>query len=586
VYVLTNIRELNVYNFCTAEDRKGKGPRVSSLHALPPASTALPQSPAEAKQIPGLPGVIIKASKDKQRTKQQAKNAVAGPSNPQKRKAAAGVGELTPNVQLYTGLQDVVPSDADRDEEAVRRTEPKRQRQEKKVALPGHVSIVPEAPAAPPAGHGHVTLEVPRAQQAAPAAVPLTFSALPGESELATALQQSHTLNAELRALCQQLQAENAELKDSRVRQELDELLAGHDARVEEHCRKASELANYWRDEAARLAEQLEQAGAGDLAAEARTLRSDLATARQAIMDMERAAAEKDKEINVLQRRNAFLERHARVPEVSDKCTVTDVQPTATAAVQTREGVQLMQARAMAPEGAAASSMYTYSQPAGGRQQEDSFTLPGQRTAARPARNNKMGMHSSLAGSDMQLETLESVQGRAHDGRRLSMPAVAGGTMQHQLLAARRATLDPQQIQFYSNSRSRGLDAVQEEPEDDPPAQAAPQPTSTITSGTLLPEEEALVRLTGFVGEPKRGNGFRFTHVESGFAFELYPIPPDKHGIDQMYRLVSWGSAKEAFRVNADASTFDLLGGDFEFKSRARLELFTQICNPLKNMEK
>jgi len=323
------------------------------------------------------------------------------------------------------------------------------------------------------------------------------------------------------------------------------------------------------------MSELVDQLRGGALQEEMRTLHADLATARQALLDMNVAKAQQDKALVELQKRNKFLERHARIPTTLDKCVGTDPPPAVDTWVQVPHGIELYQARAFVPEGAAGSSLYTHGEGAGHGHTaraavEASYTLQAQRTMAQ-------GAGGSFSGSDMRLAsgpqvrghgmppTGESVQGQQAGRRRMSAPPAP-------LLGPDGM---PRQIQFYSTSGpSAPLPPVAEHGEEEEHVVAA------------VPAAEAeLLAACGMVGTVA-GSTARYTHAGTGFCFEVRPAPPDseadaeggeKH--DWHYHLVNLGAAEPVLQQVPTLGPY--LTSDFAFGAAMREFLVRSIAEGL-----
>jgi hypothetical protein len=228
--------------------------------------------------------------------------------------------------------------------------------------------------------------------------------------------------------------------------------------------------------------------------------------------ELEAARLERDRSIAELQKRNAFLERHARVVATADKC-VGGGAPGADAGCQAPSaGPGMLAARAMAPEGAPGSAAYAYGGAAGGpaaQAMAATYSLEHQRTGRRPAPAGGSGSNMRLAsgGGPAALATAESVQQAADAARHRGSAPPA---------------LLRQQLLFASLSRSGGLAPVAEAPEGSAAsaggAGAAPAP-----AGSLPPRSGALLYAAGLSSTPLPGGRYRFTHEPTGFAFELGP---------------------------------------------------------------
>ena len=366
-------------------------------------------------------------------------------------------------------------------------------------------------------------------------------------------------------------------------------------------CEKASDLAAHWREEAEKMAALLAESRVEEVAVQNRTLRAELATARQALLDMEVAKTEQDKALVELQKRNVHLERYARKkPQMSNKCVGTD------------DPVPIMQARAMAPEGAAGSSLYrgiypgmqhenmmmqnTQQQPAGFGV-DAPYSLRNQLTV--PPFNSGSDMHVVSNGQpqpqqQVQHMTEESVQANARAnmrGRRVSAP-VAGPL---QARPGQTAADVSRQIQFYSNS----LSAVPEE-EAEAAVAEAPRPRETSSparqqqqqqagsgapsTGGLLSRGQGLMLAAHMDAKPLKGGKFQYTHHLTGYTFILGndpdPTDPTMPELDIHYEPISFGTAEAALR-KVCSNQPDLLLEEGWFSEEQAEMFFGLVCQAM-----
>ena len=358
------------------------------------------------------------------------------------------------------------------------------------------------------------------------------FSPLPSLNGVERELEESRRNFDALQTIYLQLQEENTALKKVNIRDQVEELIAQQGDIVLEHGAKASEVAAHWREEAEKMAALLAESRVEELAAQNRSVRAELATARQALLDTEVEKTEREKTVVQLQKRNTHLERYARMkPAMANKCIGTG-----------DAGVHVMQARAMAPEGAAGSSLYVAAHGGGyvstmnitglmGLGVDAPYSLRGQRTVAHAAtavgdgRGTMVSAAAAaavLSGSDMHLAsnhnhaaaggggdnlTASSVQGQGYNinaaaaaaagvkiiggrlsmrGRRVSAPV---GPVNLLARPGQTAADVSRQIQFYSNA----LSAVNEEEEEYGPAAdavAAPAPVVAAAAPVLQQQQQ------------------------------------------------------------------------------------------------
>jgi hypothetical protein len=350
-----------------------------------------------------------------------------------------------------------------------------------------------------------------------PAAAGFAFPPLP-PADLEGSLEAMAANYATLEAHCEALQREVGELKAGAggVAAGMDAMLGDHDALVRAHGERAAALAAHWKEEADRLAALVRELGGEERAAAARRLEADLLAAQATMAELEAARLERDRSIVELQKRNAFLERHARVVATADKC-VGGGAPGADAGCQAPSaGPGMLAARAMAPEGAPGSAAYAYGGAAGGpaaHAMAATYSLEHQRTGRRPAPAGGSGSNMRLAsggaagGGPGALATAESVQHAADAARRRGSAPPA---------------LLRQQLLFASLSRSGGLAPVAEAPEGSA-ASAGGGAAAPAPAGSLPPRSGALLYAAGLASTPLPGGRYRFTHEATGFAFELGP---------------------------------------------------------------
>jgi hypothetical protein len=571
---------------------------------------ALPKPPAAAKQVPGLPGVVQKPDKSSTAgTKSTSARPIAT-----KRKTPAA--DFTPVKQIVSGTLapgaelDNNFSPTEEEERSVKRSK----QVEPKASMPA--ARVPAPPAAQPAA----MLPPPR-QQPRNATFPMmpppqvfTFSPLPVTNQAEKMLEESRRNFVELQILFNELQEENTALKTASIRDQVEELFAQHTERVLEHGEKASDLAAHWREEAEKMASLLAESEVEEVAGQNRTLRAELATARQALLDMEVAKAEQEKAIVELQKRNVHLERYARKkPAMTNKCVGTD------------DPVVILQAHAMCPEGAAGSSLYRgyyhgmqhenmmntnthqNQHQLGGFGVDAPYSLRNQRTVPFLSGSDmNLASNGVVAGQNghfnqpnqQQHMTEESVHANARDnirGRRVSaLPPVAGPL--HARPGQTAADVS-RQIQFYSKE---SLSAVPEEaveqqqapvapasvPQNHQYVQQAQQPGSANapSTGVLLSRGQGLMMAAHMDAKPLKGGKFQFTHHLTGYCFILGndpdPNDPAMPELDIHYQPISLGTAEGALRKVCGAQP-DLLLEEGWFSEEQAEMFFGFVCQAM-----
>lgn len=444
-----------------------------------------------------------------------------------------------------------------------------------------------------------------------------SFSAPKSEmqAELEAKLEKFYELNMEYRSLCNKLREENEALKNGDMMASVERLFEEQNAKMEEHVQKSSQLAQYWREEAARLSEQVEKLGGGDnIKEEVRKLRNQLHEATQALLDHERAAAEKEKTIASLKIENERLKKYARVPGVhykmEHKCIQTDAILNVEAAVQTGNAVHLSQARALAPEGAENSSWYTNSLPPAKIPGDESYGISNQRTAYRPVTDTVNGGIARSSASDMQLDTNESVQGRGPAGTRrgdsASINLQAGEGLQHvrRHSNARRLSSNPKDFSFYSDSapikkcNARGeINRMPVVPEEQEPSLRTDQllstnpksltPASANTSGSHISAAAGLLKVVGFREKILPNGALKFTHPATGFIFVITPESESQNsGHSQNpeweYRMESWGNAEFAFKARG-SDFHSIFGGECIVPEEQLLKMCEHIRDTLSH---
>ncbi|KFM22705.1 Mrp-like protein [Auxenochlorella protothecoides] len=168
-------------------------------------------------------------------------------------------------------------------------------------------------------------------------------------------LRRGVTLQAEYDALQRQYE----ELKEAKINEEVQALLERHNQHVSEVERAAEGLVARWQDRAEAMRALADEALAADAVG---ALQAELAEAQDQLAEARLALLEREKELVALRARNSFLERFARVPETSDRCLQTDGPSQASAGVQAPSAllssVEMLEARALAPEGVGGGSVY------------------------------------------------------------------------------------------------------------------------------------------------------------------------------------------------------------------------------------
>jgi len=563
---------------------------------------ALPKPPAAAKEVPGLPGVVQKTSKG---STAGTKSTSARPISAKRKTPAA---DFTPVKQIVSGT--LAPGAELENNTFSPEQSAKRSKQLSKPSMPA--ARVPAASAAAAALPPAAMLPPPRQQPRNPTFPMMpppqafTFSPLPVTTNAEKMLEESRRNFVELQTLFNELQEENTALKTASIRDQVEELFAQHTERVLEHGEKASDLAAHWREEAEKMASLLAESKVEEVGAQNRTLRAELATARQALLDMEVSKAEQEKAIVELQKRNVHLERYARrKPAMANKCVGTD------------DPVVIMQAHAMCPEGAAGSSLYrgfypgmqhenmmqNQPQQPGGFGVDAPFSLRNQRTVPYLSSSDMNlasngvavgGAQQQQVQTQQQHMTEESVQANARDtirGRRVSaLPPVAGPL--HARPGQTAADVS-RQIQFYSNSLSavpeeaaqaEGQKPLPQQQQQQEQLEEQPESANAPSTGLLLSRGQGLMMAAHMDAKPLKGGKFQFTHHLTGYCFILGndpdPTDPTMPELDIHYQPISLGTAEAALRKVCGAKP-DLLLEDGWFSEEQAEMFFGFVCQAM-----
>eukprot|EP00887_Chlorella_sp_A99_P003243 scaffold9.g3243.t1 len=411
------------------------------------------------REVWGLQGVVQKPAAAR---KPGATDGEAGPSGkqapaagPSKRKAAAPAeGETEQEAPAAPAGRRPASAPTAQQQAPARAQQPAAKRH--KSAGGASAAAPPPARPAPEAQQQQCAAPAPRPTPTAePAASPAAganpaAAAAPGAGASAEALVEHFSASFRaLQAEYDRLQQQYEDLKGAKINEEVQQLLEQHNKYVADHGAKAAELAEHWRLEAERQ-EELGQEG-GAAAAAARQLQAELLAAQQGLLDLEAAALDKDKRIAELERRNVFLERHARIPVLADKCVQTDDAGVAHTAAQAPSlqpsGVELLEARALAPEGAAGGSVYRHARrPAAAGEGGASAAVDGSYTLPPPT---QLPAHRGAAagapppppplptGSDMQLTgSGQVVEGRVAHAAAGTAPRPGSGLTAESVLPA------------------------------------------------------------------------------------------------------------------------------------------------------
>lgn len=132
-------------------------------------------------------------------------------------------------------------------------------------------------------------------------------------------IQEMRESMASLVDLCKKLEEENAALKDLKIREDIEQVIEIQNEKVREHGKAAAEVAEHWKSEAERLADLVDTDKVGELNQQARELQSRISELELEVNDLSISNLEKESRITELQKRNAFLEKYARIYSTADK---------------------------------------------------------------------------------------------------------------------------------------------------------------------------------------------------------------------------------------------------------------------------
>ena len=353
-------------------------------------------------------------------------------------------------------------------------------------------------------------------------------------------IQEMRESMASLVDLCKKLEEENAALKDLKIREDIEQVIEIQNEKVREHGKAAAEVAEHWKSEAERLADLVDTDKVGELNQKARELQSRISELELEVNDLSISNLEKESRITELQKRNAFLEKYARIYSTADKCVGTDTMHGMDVGIQAPHGVAKMQARSLAPEGAPSNSLYTYGQvDAGGPtwglqrgQREWSYEMQPQATIPHvgPSGRYPSSTHGTVSGQQGKGEIPGTKESRAQVHRRVSVQpgSLLGPDGQ------------PKQIEFYSGSRSSIQGSKL------PPVQEGGDDCARITK-----EEKELLDQIGLEAEVS-GNGVIYNHPTTGFMFKICPAEDEEDdeesgpSFDLEYVPLAWGTARDA----------------------------------------
>lgn len=384
-----------------------------------------------------------------------------------------------------------------------------------------------KAPAAAPLDSMTQMTQIPRTGPSPWFSAPPAAPSPPRSSRAEMLVEQ---LNAQLRDLqskYRSVEAQYETLKKSKIDNEVQALLERHNVQVAELIEGAQELANHWKIEAEKR--RAMEADGHELMQELQKKSAELLATQQALVDTQVSSVEKDNRITELTQRNTFLERWARKPCTVEKCIQTDNTGFMNVAVQAPswQGAQVMQARAMAPEGVPGSQLYNPISM--GEVVDASYSLVGQRTLAKPSVSD--ARFQNLSGQELYLAQARELHKSA---RRASMSGASAPLPMGQ--DSVRAGVAPPRMD--KMTRMSLAPVVEEEP-----LRLAPRPPTQPESGMPL--------LTTPLGD----GVCQYKHPRSGFVFLVGPALPqlDSVGVIEsdagstegqlVYRPIEFGMA-------------------------------------------
>ena len=381
-------------------------------------------------------------------------------------------------------------------------------------------------------------------------------------------------LRSELFALIkvsEKLEEENANLKDVNMRATMDDVIASQRERMAEREKASDDLVNHWKGKYEKLdemissgyVEQLEEQNT-DLSARIHGLEIEKA-------DLTLSLKEKEARIAELVKRNAFLEKYARIYPTKDAGMKTEGVQRVEVGIQAPHAVVQQRARALAPEGVPSESFYTYGAVDatgphfGGMHrghQEQTYELLPQATIPH-GRYGGYPPHPS-ASTGAGTAGTSSVGGAGRGASAIP------GTKESRRRVAQEPLLGPdgkpRQIAFYSGS-DKDVNPRQQ------------------SEASVSPDERRLLEQIGLEAAVE-GAAVVYKHPRSGFMFKLSRTPEDEEdsaaGFDLEYEPLAWGRAKPAIGNCRRLQDQLLITASFRWEDRSNL--LQEIGDALKDL--
>jgi hypothetical protein len=371
-----------------------------------------------------------------------------------------------------------------------------------------------------------------------------------------------HELREQMHALIkitEKLEEENAALKDMNMRSTMDDVIQIQKERMIEREKAADDLVNHWKNKVEKLEEVVSSGYLEELEEKVIVLQSKVNGLEMEKDDMDLSIKEKESRIVELQKRNAFLEKYARVYPTTDAGIATDAPQRKDVGIQAPHAVAQHRAMAMAPEGVPSDSMYTYGavDAAGPHfggihrgHQERTYELMPQATI--PHQTSRGTSSVGIAQGTAQ----PGIPGTKESRRRPYMPPPMSGP----LLGTDG---QPRQIEFYSGSQSEK------------------------SLAQVSAAERQLLLQFGLDAEVS-GEAVVYKHPPSGFIFKLSRAEMDDDDdesgsdFDLEYEPIAWGVARAA--IGRCPKLEDQLLEKSYFKMNNRNDLLTEIGTALRGL--
>ena len=390
-------------------------------------------------------------------------------------------------------------------------------------------------------------------------------------------------LRSELFALIkvsEKLEEENANLKEVNMRATMDDVIASQRERMIERERASDDLVSHWRGKYEKLEEMISSGYVEQLEEQNTDLSARIHGLEMEKVDLTVSLKEREAKIAELQKRNAFLEKYARVYPTKDAGMGTEAVQRIDVGIQAPHAVVQHRARAMAPEGVPSESLYTYGavDAAGPHfggmhrgHQERTYELLPQATIPHGGNgaNGANGGYSHHPGASTGAGTAGTssvgVAGPGAQGPPGTKESRRGAVAQQPLLGPDG---QPRQIAFYSGGGG------------DQEVDARVQSEASIS-----PDERHLLEQIGLEAAVE-GAAVVYRHPRSGFMFKLSRTPEDDEdsaaGFDLEYEPLAWGRAKAAIGNCARLQDQLLLTASFRWEDRTNL--LNEIGGALKNI--